>query len=114
MKRYVVGLLLTATLVGCSHAAPSSPPSGAAADVQVCSHVDPAPHLLAPGGDWNTLAVAAIAYRASPYVRDAYSTAAEAQIPFQATPDQMQAVMAKWNHLSDVCAQVRANETPGG
>lgn len=85
-------------------------PAPVSVDAQVCAHVDPAPHLLAPGGDWNTPYVAAIAYRASPYVRDAYSAAAEAQIPFQATPEQMQAVTRAWTHLSDVCAAVRAQQ----
>lgn len=109
--RYIVSILLIALgLAGCSHAAPVVP----AADAQVCSHVDPKPTLFAPGGDWNTPPVAAIAYQATPYVRDAYSAAVEAQIPFEATPTQMQSVMAAWTHLSDVCAQVRANASPAG
>jgi hypothetical protein len=80
------------------------------ADVQVCSHVDLGDHVFAPGGDWNTPAVAGIAYRATPYVRDAYTAAAEAHFPFQATPDQAQAVIRTWNHLIEVCTVVMRSQ----
>lgn len=104
----VAGIALTV-----SHSQPPGPvPDNA--DVQVCSHVDIGDHLFAPGGDWNTPAVAGIAYRATPYVRDAYTAAVEAHFPFQATPDQAQAVVRTWDHLIEVCTVVMRsqNATP--
>lgn len=45
------------------------------ADMQVCSHVNPAPYVMYPGGDWKSPAVAAVAQGASPLVQDAYFAA---------------------------------------
>jgi hypothetical protein len=105
-----LALVLGAGLLAVVWLANQSGPGGSStdrADQEVCSHVRPGP--LGAAGDWDTPAVAEIAYNnASPYIRDAYGAAVSASIPLGATPEQMQAVIAAWGHLGDVCAAVRA------
>jgi hypothetical protein len=109
--RYIVAILLIALgLAGCSHAPAAVP--GPSADAQVCSHVNPAPYVMYPGGDWNTPAVAAVAQGASPLVRDAYFAAASAPFPemtnwAETFPPYQQAM----SRLATVCAEVRT-QTP--
>jgi len=88
---------------------PTAPVARHSADSEVCSHVSPAAYLWAPGGDWKTSAVAAVAEGASPLVRDAYFAAASAPFPdannWSLTFPPYQRVMSQ---LASVCAGVEA------
>jgi hypothetical protein len=107
--RYIVAILLIALgLVGCSRAPAAAP--GPSIDAQVCSHVSPAPYVMAPGGDWNTPAVAAVAYGASPLVRDAYFAAASAPFPVSTNwAETFPPYQRAMSQLATVCAGVEAS-----
>lgn len=80
-----------------------------ATDKEVCSHVSPGQYLMAPGGDWKTPAVAAVASGASPLVRDAYFAAAS--IPFPESSNWSETFPPyerAMSQLATVCAGVRA------